>query len=175
MLEEYCLADTNILCVADPNFVVSVVFPRIPKVIAWLGVRFLYFYITRHYVYFDCAPQRRTRIDIVVVLSIEDLGSWFTSTLDLRSRFSWCSAWRRIQHHIYREKSSSVPTHTNTKWSLNVWIVFPAMFLLWSLGGTSWNFILFFVIAALYSVEYSLSKRWSLGLNPRCFKQSTRV
>ena len=97
------------------------------------------------------------------------------STLEVRSRFSWCSAWQRILHHKPIGNILSVPQRTEMKWSLKTWIALSATFYRWSFGGTSWNFIWLVFITCLNSLDILLSKMCIFGSNPPSFSLSTNV
>ena len=59
------------------------------------------------------------------------------ATFDWRCRLSWNSAWSNNLHQRCIGNDSCTPAMTPTKWFLAVWMALSAMFLLWSLGGTS--------------------------------------
>ena len=87
-------------------------------------------------------------------------------TLDFPRIFNWCSTWRKILHHNCIGNFASIPHKTATKWSLNVWTAFSAIFRLWSWWDTSWYFILLVFTCFFNSFEHSLSKIWILGSIP---------
>ena len=72
-------------------------------------------------------------------------------------------------HHRCIEKLLETPLHTAMKWYFHVWIVFLAMFCLWSSGGTSWYVIPVAVISCLYAMLVLLSRTCRFGVTPNAF------
>ena len=83
-----------------------------------------------------------------------------------------CSAWRNRRSQRFRGNDVSAPQRIATKWSLNVWIAFSALFHQWSWGRTSWYVILLVLMASLKSLEHSLSRICCLGAIPTERSQS---
>ena len=84
-----------------------------------------------------------------------------------------CSAWRNRRSQRFRGNDVSVPQRIATKWSLNVWIAFSALFHQWWWGGMSWYVMLLVLMASLKSLEHSLSRICCLGVIPTEHSQST--
>jgi predicted transcriptional regulator len=77
-----------------------------------------------------------------------------------------CSAWCNSRSQKFNGSEVSAPQRIATKWSLNVWIAFSALFRRWSWGGMSWYVMLLVLMASLKSLEHSLSRICCLGAIP---------
>ena len=75
--------------------------------------------------------------------------------------------------HNFIGKFSSLSHNIDTKWFLNVWMSFLALFLQWSCDGIRWNVVLCFWVASLNSSEVSISRMCLFGVAPQFFNQYT--
>ena len=77
-----------------------------------------------------------------------------------------CLAWRKSRSQRFNGNEVSAPQKIATKWSLNVWMAFSALFRQWSWGGTSWYVMLLVLMASLKLLEHLLSRICCLGAIP---------
>jgi hypothetical protein len=85
---------------------------------------------------------------------------------DPRKRFMVSSPCGNVSHHSDNGHAGSQLHKPATKWFLPVRMALSHGLRLWSCGGTSWWSISRDFMNSLNCSEHSLSKRWSLGLQP---------